>query len=121
MNWQIILKKKRPLFNVFNVSELVREATREWADTVTPGESFFIFHIRRNIIPFLEPKLKTVIEPSDPDRVRRAITAFITKNFKLKDVQNSIYDITIFNVLQNQPNWIIKGKSAARADFKKVE
>jgi hypothetical protein len=124
MSWIGILRKRNVnILNVFNVSKLVREATREWADTVPIGSHFFTHNIREGIIPFLEPKIKALLKTEHPERrTGHATTIFINAHFRgLKMAERSKYDITMFNVLMKHPNWIVKGKSPAAGDYKKVE
>jgi|10_taG_2_1085330.scaffolds.fasta_scaffold00432_2 hypothetical protein len=127
MNWKDTLIKaprgRARVLSVFKVSELVREATKEWSDTVTIGESFYMFNVRKNIVPFLEPKIRALLKENDEDRhITRITTHFMNANFKgLKIAENSKFDKTMFNVLVRHPNWIVKGRNPSKAEFKKVE
>ena len=60
MNWFGILKRRTGYFNVFNTTNIVREATREWSGSVKPGISYQFWLIRRQVGEILLPKLKQV-------------------------------------------------------------
>ena len=62
MSWTVILKRgAQNILNVFNTSDPVRHATREWQNTITSGNTLHMNQIRKDIVSYLEPRLKEIL------------------------------------------------------------
>lgn len=123
MNWFDILKRRTGYFNIFNTTDVVREATREWSESVKPGISYQFWLIRRQVGEILLPKLKQIAK--EEGLRNQAATMFVNRYFYLKDAETSTYDKTIFNTLRtmlegNKLVWVIKGQSAKLSTFVKL-
>ena len=124
MNWFDILKKTTGFFNIFNTTDMVREATAEWSESIQPGVNYHQWLIRRQVAEILLPKLKQIAKAEGLST--QAATMYVKRHFDIKDAERSIYDKTIYNSLkrlrdsEGLPQWRIKGPHAKAATYEKL-
>tara|TARA_R100000656_G_scaffold123649_1_gene100456 strand:+ start:215 stop:592 length:378 start_codon:yes stop_codon:yes gene_type:complete len=124
MSWFDILKRTTGFFNIFNTTDIVREATAEWSESIQPGVNYHQWLIRKQVAEILLPKLKQIAK--EEGLSPQSATLYVKRNFDIKDAERSIYDKTIYNSLkrlrdsEGLPQWRIKGQYAKAATYVKL-
>jgi hypothetical protein len=120
LNWFRELQKMgyRGYFNVFNTTDIVRKAVREWSSTAKPGRTYYLWQIRQDIAAILKPILFE--EAKKVGTTKQAATMYLRRHFELKEAQTSTYDKIIYNTLIKTQEWSIRGKSAKIATYVKL-
>jgi len=120
MGWFDILKRTSGFLNIWNTTDLVREATMEWSESVQPGVSYHHWLIRKQVGEILLPKLKQMVKEEGIPNPSNKATHYINRHFDLKDAETSNYDKIIFNALKESGEWRVTGPYAKAATYVKL-
>lgn len=118
MDWFDILKRTTGFFTIWNTTDLVREATIEWSESVQPGVSYHHWLIRQQVADILLPKLKQMAK--EEGLSPQSATHYINRHFNLKDGETSTYDKIMFNALKQSVAWRVTGPYAKAATYVKL-
>lgn len=120
MDWFDILKRTTGFFTIWNTTDLVREATMEWSESVQPGISYHHWLIRKQVADILLPKLKQMAKEEGLPNPGSKSTHYINRHFNLKDGETSTYDKIMFNALKQSGAWRVTGPYSRAATYVKL-